>query len=135
MRAILDNNLSWRLAAALNVLVDAEGHEVRHLTEKFPSNAPDIEWITALGKEGGWVIISADRRIHKNHHEREVWWQSGLTVFFLGKAWRRIANMERAWRLIRWWPRIIEQAELVQPGAAFEIPIQPSHGRFRQLKT
>ncbi|QRF57336.1 hypothetical protein [Variovorax paradoxus] len=39
-----------------------EGHigEIIHLREKFKAATPDIEWITTLGKEGGWTIISRD---------------------------------------------------------------------------
>jgi len=63
--------------------------------------------------EGGWVVISADRRIHRNRLEREAWRRSGLVVFFLTPQWRRLRNVEIAWRLLRWWPHIDEQARLV----------------------
>lgn len=134
MKAILDNNLSPRIAVALHALVEPEGHLVKHLTDRFPAATPDEAWIRALGTEGHWVIISGDVRIVRNRHEREAWRQSGLTVFFLARGWRNMRNLERAYRLIQWWPRIVEQAELIEGGAAFEIPIRARSGRFRQLK-
>jgi predicted nuclease of predicted toxin-antitoxin system len=72
LKALLDNNLSPRLAAALHILVEPDGHEVRHLRDRFAMNTPDIEWLAALGREGNWVIISADQRIFRNRHEREA---------------------------------------------------------------
>jgi hypothetical protein len=42
-------------------------------------------------------------------------------------------NLERAYRLIQWWPHIVEQAQLVRGGAAFEMPVRAS-SLFRQLK-
>jgi predicted nuclease of predicted toxin-antitoxin system len=134
LKALLDNNLSPRLAAALHILVEPDGHEVRHLRDRFAMNTPDIEWLAALGQEGNWVIISADQRIFRNRHEREAWRQSSLTIFFLARAWLRMAHLEQAHRLIQWWPRIVEQVDLVEPGAAFEVPVRAGHGRFRQLK-
>jgi hypothetical protein len=50
--------------------------------------------------EGGWVVLSADRRIHRNRLEREAWRQSGLVVFFLTSQWRRLRHLEIAWRLL-----------------------------------
>ena len=39
-------------------------------------------------------MISADRQIHRNRLEREVWRRSGLIVFFLAPQWRRLTNIE-----------------------------------------
>jgi hypothetical protein len=62
----LDNNLSPYLARGLNALLEPEGDEVVHLTDRFPRQIDDRSWINALGDEGGWVVISADRRIYRN---------------------------------------------------------------------
>lgn len=79
-------------------------------------------------------MISADRRIHRNPIEREAWRRSRLIVFFLNPQWRRLRHIEIAWRLLRWWPRIEEQARLVTPPTAFELPREYRTGRLRVLR-
>jgi hypothetical protein len=134
LKVFLDNNLSPALARALHALLETEGDQVVHLIERFAPDTADRVWIDALGAEGGWIIISADRRINRNPIEREAWRRSRLVVFFLGPQWRRLRNVEIAWRLLRWWPRIEEQARLVSPPAAFELPRDYRTGRLRVLR-
>jgi hypothetical protein len=132
LKAFLDNNLSPHLARALHALLEPDGDQVVHLSDRFPQNTADQDWIEVLAAEGGWVVISADRRINKNPLEREAWRRSRLVVFFLAPQWRKARSIEIAWRLIRWWPRIREQAAMVQPPAAFEVPF--NFGLLRQLR-
>ncbi len=134
MKVFIDNNLSPYLAHALNTLLEPEGDQVIHLTDRFPPDTEDRVWIDALAGEGGWVVISADRRIDRNRLEREAWRRSRLVVFFLGPQWRRARNIEIAWRLLRWWPRIEEQVRLVAAPAAFELPLAYGSGRLRVLR-
>jgi hypothetical protein len=134
LKVFFDNNLSPHLAHALNVLLGPEGDQVVHLTDRFPADTQDRVWIETLGDEVGWVVISADRRIHRNRFEREAWRRSGLIVFFLSPQWQRLRGIETAWRLLRWWPRIDEQARLVAPPAAFELPLAYGFGRLRVLR-
>jgi hypothetical protein len=134
LKFFLDNNLSPYLARALHTLLEPEGDQVIHLIDRFARDIKDRAWIEALAAEGGWVIISADRRIHRNRLEREAWRRSRLVVFFLGPQWRRLRNIEIAWRLLPWWPRIEEQARLVMPPAAFELPRDYRTGRLRVLR-
>jgi hypothetical protein len=116
----------------LNPLNEKAGHKAVHLRSKFLPNTEDVQWIEALGKEGGWISISGDMRIAKLQHEREAWRQSKLTAFFMLKGWTSAEFWDQAWMLIRWWPLIIRQAEMVAPGAGFEIPFG-SPGKLRQL--
>ncbi len=121
MRYFFDNNLSIHLAHALAALCKAESVEVIHLRDKFPAAISDIEWIGALAKEGDWVVISQDR-LTRNPLEKEALRRSGLTAFILVKGWARHNGWEIAARPVRWWPRIMEGAELFEGGAAFEVP-------------
>jgi len=134
LKVFIDNNLSPYLARVLHTLLEPEGDQVTHLTDRFPPDTEDRAWIDALAAEGGWVVISADRRIHRNRLEREAWRRSRLVVFFLSPLWRRLRNIEIAWRLLRWWPRIEEQTQLVAPPAAFELPRDYRAGRLRVLR-
>lgn len=134
MKVLLDNNLSPPLARALNALLEPEGDQVVHLTDRFPANTEDRAWIGALTEEGGWVVISGDLRIYRNRLEREAWRRSRLIVFFLAPQWGRVRNIEKAWRLLRWWPRIREQVAIVAAPAAFELPLAHGPGRLRVLR-
>ncbi len=134
MKVLLDNNLSPYLARALNALLDPEGDRVAHLSDRFAPQTDDRTWIAALGDEGGWVVISADRRIYRNRLEREAWRRSRLVVFFLAPQWGKARHIEIAWRLLRWWPRIREQVAIVAAPAAFELPFRYGSGRLRVLR-
>jgi PIN like domain len=132
LRFFFDNCLSRNLAQAISALSIAEDYDVIHLQERFPADTPDVEWIRTLGQEGDWIVISGDPRISRNRHEREVWRQAQLTTFFLAKGWMNQKIWDQAVILVRWWPRIVEQAKFVQPGAVFEIPIRFGSGKFKQ---
>lgn len=136
MKFFFDNNLPPALTRGICALSEPEGHEVVHLRQKFPPNIADTNWIDRLGREGHWVIISGDLRIFKNRHEREAWRSAGLTTFFLAKGWINHRFWDQAWRLVRWWPMIVEVAELFEPGAAFEVPLQyGARSKLKQLRT
>jgi hypothetical protein len=134
LKVFFDNNLSPYLAHALDVLLGPEGDRVVHLTDRFSADTEDRVWMTALGDERGWIVISADRRIHRNRLERDAWRRSGLVVFFLSPQWHRLRSTDIAWRLLRWWPRIRDQAGIVAPPAAFELPLAYGAGRLKVLR-
>src|SRR3546814_15637531 len=89
---------------------------------------------TLFRSEGDWSVSSADVKILKNPHEKEAWKASRLTVFFLTQSWSKQKLWENAWRLIRWWPRIVEMTEMVEAGAAYEIPPKYGSGKLRPLR-
>lgn len=130
MKFFLDNNLSPYLAAALHALSEPHGHIVTHLQDKFSRDVSDVDWITGLGAEGNWIIVSGDYRITRNAHERAAWQASGLTSFFLERGWMKIPLWDFAWKLVRWWPDIIAQAERIAPGASFSVPVSSSKLRL-----
>jgi len=127
-----DNNLPPRLAHAINTLMGNDG-TVIHLQDKFKPDTSDIEWITQLSSEGRWNIITLDNNIINKPHERKAWQQAKLTTFFLKKAWCSQDFWLQAFRLIQWWPDIVEQANKVEPGAGFRVPLKHT-GRFEQMR-
>ena len=134
MRFFFDNNLSPYLAKALAALCESQDVAVEHLREKFPVATTDVEWIRRLADEGDWSVITQDRLI-RNPLEKEAFRQSGLTAFVLTKTWAGHRYWEKAAQLVRWWPRIMEQAGLVEGGAAFEVPWRFSgKGKFKALR-
>ena len=132
MKLLFDNNLSPYLARGIGVVVAPYGHEVVALRDRFAEATPDIEWIEALGREGGWSVISDDHRIRKIPAERRAWRQAQIKGFFLARGWRKMPTTEKAGRLLLWWPRLVEAEELLAPSAMLEIPIRVG-SRLKQL--
>jgi hypothetical protein len=135
VRFFIDNNLSPHLARALRALALPDGVDVQHLADKFPRDTPDATWIGALAKETEpWCIITQDR-LTRSPFEKEALRQSGLTTFVLAKGWAHLSEWDKAWMLIRWWPRIMQQAGLVTGGAVFEVPVRfRGAGQFQQIR-
>lgn len=122
MNFFCDANISLHLAHALNELSRPEGHPVYHLTDKFPADTSDIKWVTDLAADGRWSVLTQDRAMARHRLEQEALRRSGLIVFMLARAWNSQQHWNKAAALVRWWPRLVEQASLVQGGAAFEVP-------------
>lgn len=121
MKLLLDHNLSPKLARVLAVLYAPE-HEIVALRDKFSPEVSDVEWITALDREGGWAVLTQDLRIRTRPHERAAMDRGRIVFFFLAGAWRRFTVEETAARLIRLVPKMAAQTELAERGR-FELPI------------
>lgn len=133
MKFFIDNNLPPALAHALRELSKTENHEVIHLKDRFAPNTPDTDWIGCLSQESEWVVVTHDN--FNKGLEREALRSAGLRVFFLDKSWSDHKFWEKAHNLIKWWPRIIEQAAGIQGGAAFKVKWNFSgKGMFEQMK-
>jgi len=134
VRFFIDNNLPPALAGSLHSLsVSQGGPPVVHLRDKFQPNVEDHIWISTLAGERDWVIVTRDR-LTKNPLEKQALRESGLTSFFLVKGWANQKFWEVSSRIVRWWPRITEQAAAVQAGATFLVPWQFSgNGKFKQF--
>lgn len=99
------------------------GHEVEFLRNKFDSNTLDMEWLEALGEEGGWIVISADVRITKrNSPERAAWRASGLTAFFFHEHFAEDGFWNQVHTVVRRWPDIQAQAKRTPRGKGFLVP-------------
>ena len=124
MKFFFDNNISHYIVSALHCLSEKDSIRVTSLRKEFEPSIDDITWITSLKDDGNWVIISGDTRIKKNPHERAAWIESGLTTFFLARGWMNIPYWEQAHKLVKWWPKIMEQSERVESGNFFEVPVR-----------
>ena len=86
-------------------------------------------------RRGGRLVNCFSRSILQKPLEREALRQSELIAFILAKGWSNLAEWDKAWHLIRWWARVMDQAGLVTGGAAFLVPVRFSgKGRFQQIK-
>jgi hypothetical protein len=121
LKLLLDHNLSPKLARALAALFTPE-HQIVALRDKFSPGVPDVDWITALDREGGWAVLTRDLRIRTRPHERIAMDRARIVFFFLAGAWKRFTVEETAARLIRLIPKMAAQTELADRGR-FELPI------------
>jgi hypothetical protein len=132
VKVLIDANVSPHIARALAVLAERDGHRVDALRDKFGPAVPDLDWLHQLGKEGGWAVISGDRRIMRNPQERAAWLEARLITSFLERGWHRgLSQFVFAGRLMMRWPDIIEVATRFEPPAAFILPIR---GKLRELR-
>nr|WP_231708471.1 hypothetical protein [Sphingomonas populi] len=128
---MVDNDLPPRLATALHLIFEPDGDEIVSLREKFGrANLKDEEWIRALGQEGRWAVLSADRRIAKQRPSRELFIGAGLIGFFFPPSLQKEALNRQAARLLLLWPSIRDQVRLNANGC-FEIPANGA--RFRTI--
>ncbi len=124
MKLLVDHNISPYLARAVHVVVAPDGHEVHAVADKFGPAAPDIDWISALGREGDWAFLSGDHRIRKNPAEREALRRARLTGFFLAPNWQKMKTAEKTGRLLLKWQTLVDQEKLVTGGALFEVRVR-----------
>jgi hypothetical protein len=130
---LFDNCISPHLAKAIDVLEGDAGNTVIALRDKFPQTTADVDWIRDLGAESlNWIVISGDTRISRNKHEHEAWLEARLTFFFWAPGWLHLGAWQQAWKLIKWWPTIVDQAAKIAPGAGFMIPAKSN--RLEQIQ-
>jgi hypothetical protein len=120
LKLLVDNNLSPSLAHSLQPLFP--DHQILALREKFPANTRDVDWIKALDSEGGWAVLTSERRLKTRPHERLALDRSQIVFFFLTGAWLKYSVPDTAWRLIRLVPLMSKQSELTDSGL-FDLPV------------
>ncbi|MEC9347866.1 MAG: hypothetical protein VYB54_16695 [Pseudomonadota bacterium] len=131
MKLFFDNNLPPRIAHAANILLAPE-HSAVALRDRFEPSIKDVDWMAALGLEGGWVVISADIRILRNAAERQAFRDARLVGFFVEPGVAKLDRLMQASVLFRRFDEIRRQVDLISPPATFSIPFK---GRLRQLPT
>ena len=130
MKLLLDNNLPPNLAAALNIIFEPE-HEIAALRVKFGrSDLADEDWIPALGREGGWAVLSADMNIARKKPSRDLFIRAGLVGFFLSPALQKMPLHKQAARVLTIWSQMDSHTKTTANGV-FELPIKGS--KFRTI--
>ena len=117
MNFFFDTNLSPYLAQAINCL-EREG-EVVHLTEKFPGDTPDEDWLKYVGKNN-LILITKDKKIKRRVAELRAIKKYKVRAFVL--TCRNRDNWEIALQLIKKWREIKELAAKNIPPFAFKVP-------------
>jgi len=123
VKILVDNNLSPRLARGLAAIFEGD-HQVEHIREKFKTGSlPDEEWIERLGREGGWCVLSGDRRIATRKPSKEVFLRANLVGFFLLPAVLDLPLHKQAARILLLWPQMDQIARATSRGC-FAINIK-----------
>lgn len=130
MKLLIDNNLAPVLGRGLGALFDGK-HQVEHIRDKFGTGSlPDEEWIEALGKEGGWSVLSGDIRIAKKRPSRELFLRANLIGFFPLPAVMALPLHSLAARVLTVWPAMLGIEKTVGRGC-FEVGIRTT--RMNQI--
>lgn len=122
MKLALDENLPPSLAGAVDALLGPYHGQAISIPQRFGAGVADLAWIAALRDQGGWAVLTVDRKLRTRPHEREALGQSGLIVFVLAHGWNQEPYWPKAAGVVRWLPSMIEAASDVTPPALMEIP-------------
>lgn len=106
MKLLVDNMFPPRLGRGLGAFF-AGDHHIQHIKDKFGTGSlTDEEWIKRLGQEGGWSVLSGDRRIVSNRVSRDLFLSNNLVGFFPKSAVMNLPYTRQISRLLYLWPAI-----------------------------
>lgn len=122
MKLALDENLPPALARAIHELLLPFGGEASCIPERFGRGVADRDWIAALRDEGGWAVLTLDRKLRTRPHERLALEQSGLVVFILAAGWAKESFWPKTTGIICWLPRMLEAIEVYRAPVLLAVP-------------
>lgn len=115
---LFDANLSPRIVTALCVF-DNPNVSYVHANDHFPPGTADEE-LFKVAVSRGWLLVSLDHRIKKNHAQRASLVGSGIGAFiFVGPAQRTQRRI--AAQVLDNTDEMIRQAEKTRPPFIYEI--------------
>ena len=121
MRFFFDRNMPPQLARMVDALEREHTARAHDDDVRFTPTTPDVEWIATLGADAPpWIIISGDGRILRNKAELAALKEAKLTFFCMCKAWMHMGIYEWAWKFVKVWPDIVENAKGATP-RIFEV--------------
>lgn len=120
MKVALDEHISPALLDAVRKLLENERHgDVTVVGAKNYAEPPaksDIPWLKKFKDDGGEVIVTADKRMRANLHERAAIQELGLVCFFVPPQWPKWKLMRQSGYLILWWEVIVDVARKSSKG-------------------
>lgn len=105
MQIYIDENLPPQLAQGLNILEKPNKNEcaVISIRDAFGKGTPDEEWLPKIGALQG-VVITQDKNIYRNAHQREIYRSHGVGIFFFHPPskngytyWEMVENIVKRW--------------------------------------
>lgn len=117
MLIALDENIPKQVGGILNAFMssryakrkygDCEFKSSRDYTDLSLGKSDDV-WIKKFILSGGQIIITADKRIFRNPHERVVILESGIFLVLIDAGRHQSIHTICA-AVIKYWPNIIQQ--------------------------
>jgi hypothetical protein len=83
---------------------------------------PDPDWIASMSPDQEWKIITRDPAIRSSELERRAWKNAGHVIFFLEGAWLHAPYIELSWKIVRWWPYIVDAGKRASLASSFSVP-------------
>lgn len=137
MKIAFDENVPPVLVKVFKTLAsegDILSAEILSAREYSVPRAPsDVPWLEKFAEDGGKVVISGDKRMRSNLHERKALADKGFITFFFASHWNNEGPFNKSAMLLRWWPQIQETLRSAKPGQCFEMPYQWTGGKLREV--
>ncbi len=124
MSFVFDNCLSPKLAKGMA----AFGEDAIHLTDRFRSDTPDVEWLPWVAKEGH-ILITKDDHLRWRPAEKKALLTYKIGAFFLGG--KNLGAFDMVQQVVRHWPRMKEIAAGERRPFAYRL--RPKGGEFEKL--
>ena len=94
----------------------------------------DVPWIRKFVQDGGQVIISGDRNMKREPHERLALVELGLITIFFDPQWSDWKFFRQCALLMFWWPVVAATIRKAKPGSFWHIPcVWTPDGKLRQV--
>jgi len=85
-------------------------HQVRAFVDCFAAGTPDTEWLPQLLTwEPKPIILCGDGRILRNEVECAALRECNTHFVFLGEGFTKVSFHEQAWKVLKVWPRIVDE--------------------------
>lgn len=108
----------------LDAFEERSEHMVRHVMDYVDRGTSDIDWIAELSKTNEPItVITQDLGINKKPLERSALKESGLRFVFLASGWSSISYETKAWKLLKAWPKLVEESSRVKLPANLRLTV------------
>jgi len=126
MNFFFDNNLSQRLAKAMDLLEQEE--RIIHLQDEFQPDAKDEDWLEFVGKNR-MILITRDKKIKRRAAELRALKNYKVGAFILGGQNPGIWQIVK--QIINNWLRIKDLASKTRVPFIFKVPLR---GKIERLQ-
>jgi hypothetical protein len=123
----IDENIPPQFAKAFNLVQDHLNNEekkpikVYSIKDSFGEGCADEDWIPKVGENNG-IVISNDRRIQRNKHQRELYNNCGVGILFLNNPKSGRSFWDTFKHLVKFWPNIKQVCRRDDPPFAYRQP-------------
>lgn len=118
----MDEHVSRRIVRAIRDLALRDGWELSHVRDVHERRTADETWIPRFAQEGGFALISGDRRMRARPHQIAAIRDSGLVCMFLSPDWATAQRAVQAASLLYWWRKIESKLEEAKRGECWLVP-------------